>query len=109
PFRNRLLWGGDVFHEVVPEVDATILGLPPAKLPLSCPLQAGRTFDMPLYQPNCPLPFVFGASRTVLALYVSDQFRPHPRVTLDAGVRYQVGLGERGYRGALIGGNGQLL
>ncbi|MCS6914224.1 MAG: TonB-dependent receptor [Myxococcales bacterium] len=109
PLRNRLLWGGEVFHEWVPEVQVSFPQADPARLPLGCPLQPGSTYERPIYVPDCPLPFVFAASRTVLALYVSDQFRPHPRLVLDAGLRYQVGLGQRGYRGALLGGSGQLL
>jgi iron complex outermembrane receptor protein len=109
PLRNRLLFGGEVFHEWVPEVAVTFPGANPARLPLACPLLRGSTLNVPQYVPDCPLPFVFSASRTVIAAYISDQFRPIPRLVLDAGVRYQVGLGERGYRRALIGGSGELL
>lgn len=119
PARNKLLFGGDVFHEWVPLAElrfrnAESGGLPfpdlnPGRLPINCPLASGSTIASPQFVPECPLPFIFGASRTVVALYVSDQFRPFSRLTIDAGVRYQAGLGQRGYRGALIGGNGQLL
>ena len=82
----------------------------PAKLPIGCPLSS---FDpntrTPTFVPGCPLPFVFATDRTVAALYISDQFRPVSRLILDAGVRYQVGFGQAAYKGALIGGNGQLL
>lgn len=109
PGRNRLLYGGDVFHEWVPGVNATFPGVDPAKLPLACPLKPGSTYAAPQYIEGCPLPFIFDASRTVVALYISDQWKPISRLTLDGGLRYQVGLGQRGYQGAPIGGNGMLL
>jgi len=110
PLRNRLLWGGDVFHELVPTTSVDFPGIDPARLPIACPLQSyNATTRTPSFAENCPLPFVFGTSRTVAALYISDQFRPVSRLILDAGVRYQLGVGQRGYQGALIGGNGQLL
>jgi outer membrane receptor protein involved in Fe transport len=109
PLRNRLLWGGDVFHEWVPAAQVTFPDIPAASLPIACPLQSFDAVKGPVFVPGCPLPFVFNTSRTVAALYLSDQFRPVSRLILDAGVRYQVGLGDRGYKGALIAGNGQLL
>lgn len=111
PRRNRLLFGGEAFHEWVPRTD---LIFPEAQdpqhplLPLACPLDGG-TLDRPVYRPGCPLRFIAGTSRTVLALYLSDQFRPLQSLVLDAGVRYQAGLGDAGYKGALLGDNGQLL
>lgn len=116
PLRNKLLFGGDVFHERVGETNisfTTNLGEPfnnnPGRLPINCPLEPGSTVAAPNFTPGCPLPFIFGADRTVIALYLSDQFRPVQQLTLDAGIRYQVGLGTRPYKGALIGGNGVLL
>lgn len=111
PLNNRLLWGGDVFHEWVPEATVRFPGVPdPSKLPIACPLQSvTQPITSASFVPECPIPFNTAASRTVAALYISDQFRPVRSLTLDGGVRYQVGLGQRGYQGALIGGNGQLL
>lgn len=109
PFHNRLLFGGDVFHEWVPTTGLTLSIDDPGKLPVNCPLAPGSTLAMPIYQSQCPLPFIFGADRTVVALYVSDQFRPVSKLILDAGVRYQAGFGTRGYRGELLGGTGLLL
>lgn len=110
PLRNRLLWGGDVFYEVVPTVSVDFPDVDPSRLPIACPL---RTYDpgtrTATFSPGCQLPFVFGTNRTVAALYISDQFRPVSKLILDAGVRYQLGVGQRGYQGALVGGNGQLL
>lgn len=109
PLRNRLLYGGEVFYEWVPEVPVSFPGARPERLPLACPHATGSTPEQPRYQEDCRLPFVFSASRAVLAAYVSDQFRPIPRLSIDAGLRYQLGLGERGYRRALLGGSGELL
>ena len=110
PLRNRLLYGGDVFHEWVPSETVSIPGIDPAKLPIGCPLaQFNAATKAATFVPDCPLPFINGTDRTVAALYISDQFRPVSRLILDAGVRYQVGVGQRGYKGANIGGNGQLL
>ncbi len=111
PGHNRLLFGGEAFHEWVPDVGVTFPGTPTDRqiLPLACPLVKGSTYDKPVYLPDCPLPFISGANRTVLALYLSDQFRPVPRLVFDAGVRYQAGLGLRGYQGANGGGNGEFL
>jgi outer membrane receptor protein involved in Fe transport len=118
PHHNRLLFGGDVFHEWVPTSsvelttnNADAVGVPPlnpAQLPINCPLAAGSTLANPMYVPGCPLPFIFAAERTVVALYISDQFRPISSLILDAGIRYQAGLGSNAYQGALLG-NGLLL
>ncbi|MFO0578659.1 MAG: TonB-dependent receptor [Polyangia bacterium] len=104
PLRNRLLFGGDVFHELVPGTLAHFSYIEPQFLNLPCPQAPGSTQAAPIFVPECPQQFVFGASRTVAALYVSDQFRPHPRLTLDGGVRFQAGFGQRGYTDAPIGG-----
>ncbi|MFO0574309.1 MAG: TonB-dependent receptor [Polyangia bacterium] len=117
PAHNRLLWGGDVFHEWVPESTVRFAysdpendpRLPAAALPIACPLQPGSTLSTPSYQTDCPLPFIFGTSRTVAAGYISDQFRPVPQLTLDAGVRVQGGFGRRGYQHATLGSNAQVL
>lgn len=109
PLRNKLLFGGDVFHEWNPQSNLQFAPISPAAVPINCPLQAGSSYSNPVYEAGCPVPFIFSAERTVFALYVSDQFRPVSRLTIDAGVRYQVGFGQRAYRGAPIGGNGQLL
>lgn len=109
PGHNRLLYGGDVFHEWVPTTGLLLSGAAPQALPINCPLAPGSTLSMPMFLPQCPLPLIFGADRTVAALYVSDQFRPIARLILDAGIRYQAGLGTRAYQGALLGGTGQVL
>ena len=90
PARNKLLFGGDVFHEWVPQAELrfpqrrvgrpVVPDLNPGRLPINCPLSSGSTVAAPQFVPECRLPlFIFGASRTVVALYVSDQFRPFSR------------------------------
>ena len=108
PLRNRLLWGGDLFYDWVPEPTVRFPLSTPESLPISCPLsQPGLT--SPVYQPQCPVPFLFATNRLVTALYVSDTFRPVSSLTLDAGVRLQGGFGKAEYNGGNIGGNGVLL
>lgn len=109
PWKNRLLFGGDVSHEWVPTTNLELDIDNPRRLPINCPLEPGSTLANPVFVPKCPLPFIFSADRTVVALYVSDQFRPVSQLILDAGIRYQAGLGTRAYRGGNAGGNGQLL
>lgn len=109
PLRNRLLFGGDVFHERVSDTNLELSVENPAALPQNCPLAEGSTVANRIFVPGCPLPFVFGADRTVLAFYISDQFRPISKLILDAGVRYQAGFGKRGYRGGNAGDNGEIL
>lgn len=97
--RNRLLFGGEAFYEWVPEATVSFPTTEPARLPLGCPLAPGSTYSMLSYVPGCPLTFVNGTNRAVVAAYVSDQFRPLQRLVLDGGVRVQAGLGDRPYQG----------
>jgi outer membrane receptor protein involved in Fe transport len=54
------------------------------------------------YLPGCPTPFAFAASRNVAAVFVSDQWRPHPNLLLDGGVRLQAGFGQLAYDPVLL-------
>ncbi len=95
---NRVLMGGEVFHE---SVDTSHIDIPwpdPGQVPLACPLQADGS-----YVPQCPLVFINAAERTVVGVFIDDQIRPFQKLTLDGGVRYQQGFGERGYAGQLLG------
>lgn len=108
PLRNRLLWGGDVFHEWAPEWTVRFPLSRPEDLPISCPLEKPGT-GAPVFQPGCPLPFLFGTNRTVAAVYLSDTFRPVQSLTLDAGVRIQGGFGKAQYNFGNVGNNGTIL
>ena len=108
PLRNRLLWGGDLFYEWVPEPTVHFPLSEPKDLPISCPLEKpGMT--TPVFKPQCPVPFLFATNRLVTALYISDTFRPVQSLTLDAGVRLQGGFGQAQYIKGNLGGNGVIL
>lgn len=95
----RVLYGGELFHELKPERDLRSgRGTPSeilapynlAALPLLCP----RIYDpasgglTPVA--NCPLTFAFPADRTVLGAYVNPQYRPNRTLIFDLGGRVQV-------------------
>lgn len=109
PRNNRLRFGGEAFYEVLPGAEVRFPGANPQTLSISCPLAAGSTLAMPRFVPECPLTFTFATSRAVAAVYAANEWRPIPQLALDGGLRYQAGFGQRGYQGALLGGNGQLL
>lgn len=108
PLRNRLLWGGDLFYEWVPELYVNFPQSNPQDLPIGCPLEKSGT-AMPVFKAGCQLPFLFGTNRLVTALYVSDTFRPVSSLTLDAGVRLQGGFGKAQYNGGNLGNSGTVL
>jgi hypothetical protein len=109
PRNNRLRFGGEAFYEFLPSSEVRFPGASPQALSISCPLAPGSTLAMPRFVPDCPLTFTFATSRAVTAVYAANEWRPIPQLALDGGLRYQAGLGQRGYQGALLGGNGQLL
>jgi outer membrane receptor protein involved in Fe transport len=102
PYSNRLLFGGEAFYEWVDHIiayfnspDPAMLGDPPgsaSRLPFLCP-----HLDNGLFAPHCPVTFLFPASREVVAIFLSEQWRPHPTLTLDTGARLQAAYGERPY------------
>src|SRR5262249_8663715 len=106
PYSNRLLFGGEAFREWEDGNTATFFApnpafggsfpnVPPALFFL-CP--HGPTTGLgATYVPGCPVSFLFPGSREVAAAFISDQWRPLPTVTLDAGARIQAAFGERPY------------
>jgi outer membrane receptor protein involved in Fe transport len=107
PYSNRLLLGGEAFYEWIDHTlasfnspDPALLGQPPgtvSHLSFLCP-----HLDSGLYVPQCPVSFIFPASRDVVAAFVSDQWRPSSQLTLDAGARWQAAYGERPYDPLLL-------
>jgi outer membrane receptor protein involved in Fe transport len=110
----RLTYGLEAFREWLPSnvtsalqgdgIEATFEGpYNLSLLPLACPRQAtwdGSNITNVSFVPGCPLTFAFKADRVVFGGFVSLQWRPTPRLILDAGIRGQVaptGLGKRGY------------
>jgi len=100
PYSNRLLFGGEVFREWEPGSIATFISPDPTdsirmgvnRLPFACPHD-----DTGMYLRMCPVTFQFPASRNVTAFFLSDQWRPTPKLTLDGGARIQAAFGERPY------------
>ena len=104
PYSNRLLFGGEAFREWENGTTSSFFSQDPTDplhtmngvqhntLPFLCPHATGTT-----YQAQCPVAFLFPASREVAAAFISDQFRPIPTVTLDGGARVQAGFGDRAY------------
>jgi outer membrane receptor protein involved in Fe transport len=70
-----------------------------AQLPLVCPLNSDGT----TYVKSCPVVFINAAERTVVGAFLDDQIRPVPQLTLDGGLRYQQGFGQRAYAPQLLG------
>jgi outer membrane receptor protein involved in Fe transport len=101
--RWRMLYGLEAFHEWMPDTStdsrqgggAEIDFHAPtnvALLPFPCPREgmwtgAGVTSTGLVAQ--CPLTFVFAASRSTMGAFTSLQFRPSKRLILDGGVRLQ--------------------
>jgi outer membrane receptor protein involved in Fe transport len=102
----RLLYGGEAFHEWLPDntslsrqgagAESTFLGpYDLTRLPLKCPHTA--TFDpttMTLSNvqliPGCPTTFAFSENRTVMGLFADLQWRPPVKgLIFDGGVRVQ--------------------
>ena len=96
---NRVLVGGEAFNERVNTSHITITQPDAASVPLACPLNS----DGMTRQSGCPLPFIYGADRTVVGLFIADQIRPVQTLTLDGGVRYQQGFGKRSYDAQVLG------
>ena len=95
---NRVLVGGEVFHESVNTAHLDIPYPNANQVPLVCPLNPDGT-----YVQNCPLVFVNAAERTVVGVFIADQIRPLPQLTLDGGLRYQQGFGQQGYAPQILG------
>jgi len=107
----RVLYGGEGFTEWMPTdtsrslqgsgTEATFPGpYNLSLLPLLCPrkLNADGTLG---YVDNCPLTFLFAASRTVFGAYINPQWRPNKKLILDVGARIQVSpsaLGKLSYK-----------
>ena len=104
--RVRLLWGGEVFYEWVRDADVEFLAptdehgqLDYSKLSVVCPYYNVHGDGLPVYDPNnpdnttyvpgCRQPFLFDTDRLVYGLFLSAQYRPHPKVILDGGIRLQ--------------------
>jgi outer membrane receptor protein involved in Fe transport len=97
PYSNRLLFGGEAFYEWIDESGATVRSPNPGggtinHLPIACP-----HLDNGLFAKDCPVTFIFAGSRDVVAAFLSDQWRPHPKLTLDLGGRVQAAYGEQPY------------
>jgi outer membrane receptor protein involved in Fe transport len=107
---NRVLAGAEAFHEQSAAINSFFWepGDPATGrsagdlLPIVCPLQNSGN-GMVTAVPQCPILFAGGAERTVAGLYLADQLRLHPTLTLDGGVRYQQGFGQRGYAAQVLG------
>jgi outer membrane receptor protein involved in Fe transport len=108
----KLLVGGELFYESINGSVERFRSVPYSDLasaPPGTPLSAttvGLAFACPSRQnadgsftlvPECPLQMVRDQSRVVGALYADVQYRPVPKLTLDAGVRLQAGFGGRPY------------
>ncbi len=112
----RLIYGGEAFHEWLPDNTSTSLGGAGVQtdfqapydlnlLPLLCPRSAvwnpgSNTVQNVAFVPGCPQTFAFATSRTVLGLYADVQWRPTQKLILDAGIRGQAAptsLGTVGY------------
>ena len=111
----KLLAGGEAYYEWIKDANITMMApLDEAgqyrfdKLPLICPYYNRNGDGIPTYLegdpngtsfvPGCKQPFVFDSDRLVVAGFVSAQWRPVKRLTLDAGVRVQAApLGNTGY------------
>ena len=88
--RTRLLFGGDLFTDIMNEQKASFES-PPATmklLPYNCPPDEGGA--------RCPLVNNYEASRLVGGLFLAAQSRPLPDLILDAGARLQLTGGKRG-------------
>jgi outer membrane receptor protein involved in Fe transport len=99
---NRILVGGEVFHESIDTSHISISYPDAANVPLACPLRKLPDGTVG-YVPNCPLVFTYAAERTVVGVFLADQIRPIPQVTLDGGVRYQQGFRGRDYGAQFLG------
>jgi outer membrane receptor protein involved in Fe transport len=102
----RLLWGGEAFYEWVKDANLEFIApldgagnLDFTKINLTCPYYNRSGTGVPVYDPNnpsnttyvpgCRQPFAFDTDRLVYAVFASAQFRPHKKLTFDAGLRLQ--------------------
>jgi outer membrane receptor protein involved in Fe transport len=103
----RLVWGGEVFYEWLRDADvefrAPLTGdgqqFDFSKVSTTCPFYNRDGTGVPVfdpsnpsnttYVPGCRQPFIFDSDRLVYALFLSAQVRPHKRLILDGGVRFQ--------------------
>ena len=116
PSNLRLLYGVEAFHEWLPDntsrsrqepgVETQFAGpYQEGRLPIGCPI--GRAFDedgnptgTSEFLEGCPTTFLFEASRTILSAYLSPQWKPSKKLTIDGGARLQIApesLGITGY------------
>ncbi len=111
----KILTGGEVFYEWLKDANVNFLAPHDAagqfrfdKLPLICPYYNRNGDNLPTfvrddpngtnYVPRCKQPFLFDSDRLVVAGYLSAQYKPVKRLTLDAGIRVQAApLGNAGY------------
>lgn len=105
----RVLYGAEAFHEWKPiDSGRSIQGAGSgsdfagptnlAQLPLLCPREYQNGMLVPI--PRCPVTSAFDASRSVIGAYINPQYRPSPKLILDAGARVSVAprsLGSIGY------------
>jgi outer membrane receptor protein involved in Fe transport len=103
----RVLYGAEGFSEWIPEekgsrslqgagTEATFPGpYNPGLLPLLCPRELESDGSVGFVD-NCPLTFLFRATRTVFGAYLNPQFRPSKKLILDVGARIQVAPPELG-------------
>jgi outer membrane receptor protein involved in Fe transport len=102
----RVLYGGEGFTEWMPTgstrsiqgagTEATFPGPENLDLlPLLCPKTTNAAGEEE-FLPNCPLTFLFPATRTVFGGYLNPSWRPSKKLILDAGARLQVAPGSLG-------------
>jgi outer membrane receptor protein involved in Fe transport len=120
PGKLRLSYGGEAFHEWLP--DRTQRSRQGAgsegtfrspydltRLPFVCPYAAEWNGTDPVNATlveDCPVTFAFEADRTVIGAFSTLQWRPSPRLVVDAGVRAQVApssLGSVSYDPVVLG------
>jgi outer membrane receptor protein involved in Fe transport len=115
PGNARLLYGGEAFHEWLPDsvtgsrqgpgIEALWRGpYDLTRLPLPCPREPDGAGGV-RFVGRCPLTMAFQTDRTVLGAFVNPQWRPRKKLILDGGVRAQVApesLGDVGYESQFI-------
>jgi outer membrane receptor protein involved in Fe transport len=93
PFNIRLLAGGEFFYEAIRDSNERFSApTNPDSLPIICPVDA-----MGNRLPTCPRVYTDDTGRYVAAGYLSAQWRPVQKLTLDGGVRIQKGFGDLAY------------
>ncbi len=90
---HQLIFGGEVFREVVDDLDTYALDIP-CQRALAETGAARQSYDDVAYREGAQAcvygePIVFDSSRMVGALFLTDQWRLHRRITLFGGGRLQ--------------------